>query len=371
MARRKKSYYKKLKKASPQSIILAIIFLILSVAGYYIYDKFFKKDDPFIPPKGAISFHFLTLGNKSSGDSIFVKAGDVDILIDAGSTTGSVSTIKSYIDNYVSDGTLEYVIITHGDNDHIAGFSKENGSIFDLYKCETIIDFPLTNAQSDAYQRYLSERQAEIDAGAKHYTALDCYKNENGGQRFYDLSGDGNVKMEILYNEYYTVKTSDENDYSVCVMFHHGSKKFLFTGDLEESGEKAFVSEEENKLSQVELFKAGHHGSETSSTEDLLKVIKPKIIVVTCVLGDKHDFVRQAFLNRISKYTDKVYVTSICTEGYTGGASFADMNGNVIVTSSETDGVTVVGTNNNTLLKDTDWIKGERTIPDMWKTATA
>lgn len=364
MARRKSSY-KKTKKASPQSILLALIFLILSVAGYYIYNKFFKKDDPFVAPKGAISFHFMTLGNKSSGDSIYIKAGDSDILIDAGSTTGSVNTIKNYIDNYVTDGTLEFVIITHADYDHVVGFSKENGSIFDLYVCETIIDFPLTESGTATYNSYLSERQAEISAGANHYTALECYNNENGAQRFYDLSGDGNVKMEILYNYYYENDAANENDYSVCVMFHHGSKKFLFTGDLEEDGEECLAQKYD--FSQVELFKAGHHGSENASTEILLKEIKPKIIVVSCVLGDKHDFVRQVFLDRIAKYTTQVYVTAICTTGYTGGEDFADMNGNIIVTSSETDGVTVFGSNNNTPLKDTAWITGERTMPTEWK----
>ena len=367
MARRK-SYYKKIKKLSPQSIILSIIFLIIAVAGYYVYDKFFKEDDPFIAPKGAISFHFMTLGNQSSGDSIYVKAGDNDILIDAGSTTGSVDDIKGYIDNYVTDNTLEYVIITHADYDHLAGFGKENGSIFDLYDCETIIDFPLTENDSATYETYLTERQTEINLGAKHYTALECYNNQNGAQRIYDLSGDGNVKMEILYNYYYENDASNENDYSVCVMFHHGSKKFLFTGDLEESGEEKLA--EKYSFSQVELFKAGHHGSETSSNEILLKEIKPKICVITCVLGDKHDFVRKVFLDRISKYTEKVYVTSICTEGYTGGKEFADMNGTVIVTSDENVGVTVVGTNNSTLLKDTAWITGMNRMPDNWKTAS-
>ena len=120
----------------------------------------------------------------------------------------------------------------------------------------------------------------------------------------------------------------------------------------------------------MELFKLGHHGSYSSSNEVLLKEIKPKICVITCVLGDKHDFVRKVFLDRISKYTEKVYVTSICTEGYTGGKEFADMNGTVIVTSDENDGVTVVGTNNSTLLKDTAWITGMNRMPDNWKTAS-
>ena len=168
----------------------------------------------------------MTLGNASSGDSIYIKVGDTDILIDAGSTTGSVDDIQSYVNQYVKDNKLEFVIITHADNDHIAGFGKENGSIFDLYQCETIIDFPISEQNTNIYNSYKTERAAEVASGANHYTALECYNNENGAKRVYELSEDGNVKMEILYNYFYEHDSADENNYSVCLMFHHGSRKF-------------------------------------------------------------------------------------------------------------------------------------------------
>ena len=67
-------------------------------------------------------------------------------------------------------------------------------------------------------------------------------------------------------------------------MFSFDDKKFLFTGDLEEEGEIKLV--ENNKSLQelrdnneqfgVDLYKAGHHGSKTSSSETLLS--KPSII---------------------------------------------------------------------------------------------
>ena len=368
MARRK-SYYKKLKKASPQSIILAIIFLILAVAGYYVYNKYFKEEEPFIEAKGAISFHFMTLGNGASGDCIYVKAGEYDILIDAGSREDSVDDIQSYVNQYVKDNKLEFVIATHAHEDHIACFAGEENkrSLFDEYECGIIIDFPKTDAESKVYERYVRERNEEVASGATHYTALECYKNENGAKRVYELSEDGSVKMEILYNYFYEHDSADENNYSVCLMFYHGSRKFLLTGDLEKDGEEYLA--EKYDFSQVELFKAGHHGSETSSNDCLLKEIKPKICVVSCVIGDKHDFIRQPFIERIAKYTEKVFVTSICADGYTGGANYADMNGDIVVTSDEETGVTVKCSNNDTLLKDTAWFINNRTMPNEWKTA--
>ena len=62
-----------------------------------------------------LSIHFLMLGNKYSGDCTLIKAGDTEILIDAGSRQGSAATITEYVNNYCTDGILEYVIATHAD----------------------------------------------------------------------------------------------------------------------------------------------------------------------------------------------------------------------------------------------------------------
>jgi competence protein ComEC len=327
----------------------------------------------------------MMLGNDYAGDCIYVRAGDNDIIIDAGSRANSIDDIQNYINTYVTDGVLEYVIVTHSDQDHIAGFAASE-SIFDLYECEVIIDFPLSNKSETTgagnrslYGKYIDERNAEITAGAKHYNALDCYNNQNGGQRVYELTEDGNVKMEILYNYFYDHKATDENDYSVCVQFVHGSRKFLFTGDLEEKGEEYLV--QYNDLSQVELFKAGHHGSPTSSNNHLLDIIKPKVSVVCCCAGSveytqnfANTFPLQAFIDRIAPYTDKVYVPiyinvefSTEKDKYVNVEQTGLLNGNIQVISDAETGVTVIGSNNDTKLKDTEWFKNNRITPNAWK----
>lgn len=364
--RQVKKAVKALKKASPKTVVLAIIFFIIIVGGYYVYNNYFKKPPEYIAPTGELEFHFLTLGNGDSGDCIFIKAGENDILIDGGSDTNSVDEIEEYVNARITDDKLEYVILTHADADHIACFSIENGSLFDKYQVDTIIDFDKTNKidekETNILKSYKEERAAEITAGAKWFTALECVNNsKDGAQKTFNLSDDGNIKMEILYNYYYENDASNENDYSVCVRFYHGSRQFLFTGDLEKSGEQKLA--EEYEFEQVELFKAGHHGSATSSNTALLAEIKPKICVVSCAIGDKHDFPRQEFIDRISKYTEKVYVTTINTDDEKG---FADMNGNVVVISAADKDVYVECSNNDTLLKDTAWFKANRTMPTEW-----
>ena len=349
-------------------IILIFIACCLFIVDYYnIYDLGFvdsaptedDDDNDDIITNGELTVAFLETGNKYTGDAVYIKAGETDVLIDAGSRNSSSTTISNFISQYVKDGVLEYVIATHAHQDHIAGFvgTKSDPGIFDLYKVLTIIDFPKTNATSKVYTDYVEKRDNEVSGGAKHYTALECYNNENGASRIINLTED--VKLEILYNYYYENKTSNENNYSVCVLLTHGSKKFLFTGDLEDKGEEYLV--EYNELSKVDVYKAGHHGSYTAGSNALLEVIKPDIVCICCCAGSDeytdnplNTFPAQDFISRICKYTENVYVTTLVTE-----TGFESMNGNILITSNNT-GLSVNCSNNNTILKDTDWFKKNR-----------
>lgn len=395
------------KKKTASKTIVAIVAIILVIAilgtGYLyffnrpVFDKYYEQlfgdknqgaggsggsgngggtgGGSTIIGDGELSIHFLELGNNYTGDCIYIKAGDTDILVDAGSRANSVPTIKSYLDNYVTDGILEYVVATHADQDHIAGFAAKDG-IFDLYECKTIIQFARTGKEkspTNVYKDFKTKRDAEVAAGAKCYTALECYKEENGAQREYDLSE--KVKMKILYQRFYEEDTNDENDYSVCFLLTHGDRNFLLTGDLEKNGEASLV--EKNDLPKVELFKAGHHGSYTSSSEKLLSIIQPKIVCVCCCAGSierktapERLFPAQDFIDRVAKYTDRVYVTSMrdfeLKDGvYVNTNEFTSLNGNIKVISDK-DEVKVECSASDKPLKDSEWFKKYRKLPEAW-----
>ncbi len=354
------------------AVFLAIVCLLVGcgiglVGGFTADALTYKSDEaPHMHVEGALQIHFPELGNKYTGDCTYIKAGDTDILIDAGSRVDSVTAISEYVNQYVTDGKLEYVIVTHAHQDHYAGFTKRNGSIFDLYECGTIIDFALTNQKdtSTMYQNYKAELADEVAAGATHYTAAECIEQNKS---VFDL-GSG-VTMTILDSYYYYHEASTENDYSVCTLFTAGDDNYLFTGDLEAGGEQKLV--EMNDLPEVALYKAGHHGSKTSSSDALLSVIKPEIVCVCCCCGspeytktDANQFPTQQFVDRIAPYTDKVYVTTLCID-YDAG-KFESMNGTIVVVPGAA-GVTVTCSNNDKVLKEWDWFKQHRTCPAAWK----
>lgn len=364
----------------PPFLVLIAILLIVALVGVCILHKKGFVHIPFLD--GLISqdenqediitdelqIHFLELGNAYTGDCTLIKTGDTEVLIDAGSRKGSAETIVPYIQRYCTDGVLEYVIATHAHQDHIAGFvgTTSADGVFESFVCETIIDYPLANTNSGIRTEYETLRNQEVAAGAKHYTALECWNNQNGASRSYALADD--ITLNILYQKYYEEKTSDENDYSVCALLTQGNNHYLFTGDLEHKGEASLV--ESNQLPECKLFKGGHHGSPTSSTATLLSVIKPEIVCVCCCCGSAeytdniaNMFPSQAFVDRVAPYTDKVYVTTIISENDKG---YESLNGNIVVSSNGGE-VSVACSNNTTLFKDTEWFKGNRILPDAWR----
>ncbi|MBQ8140292.1 MAG: MBL fold metallo-hydrolase [Clostridia bacterium] len=364
MAKKKKKFSKGL------TVFLAVVcFLAGTVGGFYGYFKLTLPTDSDSYVSGDLVINFLELGNKYTGDCTYIKAGETDILIDAGSKTSSVSTIDAFLKDNVTDGVLEYVIVTHAHEDHYAGFAtNENAdSIFDLYECEVIIDFSQITSGKESqkmYKNYIRERDAEIEAGAVHYTAEECMTQ---GKNVFDLGSD--IELEILDSYFYYNVSDTENDHSVCCIINQGDRHFLFTGDLEKEGEEKLV--EMNELPEVTLYKAGHHGSKTSSNDVLLSVIKPEIVCVCCCCGsseytdtEENQFPTQAFIDRIAPYTDKVYVTTLCVDY--DNDKFKSMNGNISVISGSGEVKVECGAS-DTLLKDSEWFKASRTCPDEWK----
>ncbi len=364
--------------------ILCLLALIVGFIGAGFFYIYITKPESDVFVSGDFEVHFMELGNQYTGDCIYIRSGSTDILIDAGSRQNSADTIIEYVDNYVKDNTLEFVIATHADQDHIAAYE----GIFEHYNVETIIDFPLTNKTGDKetniLRTYYEYRDLEVENGAKHYSALECYEESaTGAQRVYQISD--SVEMEILYNYYYENSSSDENNYSVCLMFNQGDNHYLFTGDLEEDGELELInyydgsSEERYLLPHCVLYKAGHHGSKTSSTKELMARIEPEYVIVCCCAGtpeyttiEENKFPTQTMIDNVAPYTDNVYIPSMLDKitGYNKNGepnswTVTSMNGNIVfsVTNGE---VKLTFSNNDLKLKDTEWFKENREMPEEW-----
>lgn len=275
-----------------------------------------------------LEINFIMFDSNNAGDCIYIKAGETDILIDAGAKRTDATGIYNYLiddtstlHQSVTDNKLEYVIATHAHEDHIASFvgeTNKNNGILHKFDVDVIIDFPKTNSNSKIYNDYKNLVKELEKEGTNHYTALDCYNNVNGANRVIKIAA--GIELEILYNYYYENETDNENNYSVCVMIHRGETKFLLTGDLEGKGEEYLV--DNNNLGEVYLYKLGHHGSKTSSSDKLLSTIKPQVAVATCAAFTKeytnntdNQFPTKAAIDNLAKYkVGHLYVSKMLSK---------------------------------------------------------
>ena len=324
---------------------------------------------------GELSIHFLELGNKYTGDCTYIKYGETDILIDCGSKSSSIPYVENYLKTYMSDDTIEYVIVTHSHTDHFAGFatSEKVSSIFDLFKIGTIIDFgsaTTKDPEKGSLKNYIRERtEAKERYNTTHYDV--SVSSKKGNNKIFKIGENNEVELEILYNYYYDHhESSSDNNYSVCSLIRFDGKNFLFTGDLEEhksNGETKLLADNQilqdiaNSGKGVDLYKAGHHGSKTSSSENFMAAMKPKMICVCCCAGSAeytdtidNQFPTQEFINVVAKYTKYIYVTTLCVDWEND--EFTSMNGNIVVIASlVTDELGIDCSNNTTILKETEW----------------
>ena len=366
-----------------------------------------------------LTVSFYPLGGNSVGDSCIIRYGDTQILIDAGpgkmNNEDSIRTIISQMEKALKgdrDKVWEYVIVTHGDSDHISSFStnewydKDTGVIHEMRErhnvtFDRLIDFdtvdkngePLVSYDSLLYKRYKSRR---ADSFNKYNTA-----SELCGGKAYDFVIDEDCKLTILYNPYYDGFDLDEsvgtlqdstkkNVASVCVMVTYKHHSFLFTGDLEEYDSTSGRTEEgynkrvfgetylydynkEYFENGVTFYKAAHHGSTTSNSEAFIDNIAPQYIVVPTIAGtSEHNenaeltdrFPSQAVMSRFLKYTDMILIPSKAVLGDDGKtAGVEEYYGEITIKSDGTKITALNGESGATSaepITETDWFKANR-----------
>ncbi len=227
------------------------------------------------------SVHFIDVGQ---GDCIFIDSGDYEILIDAGNNQYG-DDVSNYIQKYVH-GSLELVIATHPDADHIGGLDV----ILKNYSVSTL-----------------------IDSGKKHTTkTYNDYMNAVLDEIGLVFINDYNMEIAVSSSAVFSIielvdDRIDNNENSVVSMLDVQGVKFLFTGDLESDLEIEYIS----SFSEVDVLKVGHHGSKTSTSSDFLQKINPSYAVISCGKNNRYGHPHKDVLDRLLDNNIKVYRTDI------------------------------------------------------------
>lgn len=106
------------------------------------------------------------------------------------------------------------------------------------------------------------------------------------------------------------------NNNSIVCRLNYKKFSMLFTGDIEEEAEKEIISEYKSKLELLncDILKVAHHGSNTSSIQEFIDVVKPKISIIG--VGENNNFGHpsEKVIERLKKYSSKIYRTDIMGE---------------------------------------------------------
>lgn len=231
-----------------------------------------------------LEVHFLDIGQ---GDSTLVKCGGQAMLIDAG-----VDGVGTQIQNYLTKQgveKLDYLILTHPDSDHI-GSAAVVVNKFEIDKV-FMSDYEKDNKTYRNLIRALDQKNLkwETPAVGSVYTL--------GSAQFTIL---GPVK-----------KYEDPNNASIALLLKNGENTFLFTGDAEEEAEDDIVeaAKAHNIDLKTDVYKAGHHGSRTSSSMPLLDAAEPASAVISCGEGNSYGHPHAQTLNSFRMRGILVYRT--------------------------------------------------------------
>lgn len=258
--------------------VLAVSFFVIAIGVtiFFLYSLTLPK---------KLHVTFFDVGQ---GDSILIQTpSGHEVLIDGGATSLVVKKLSKKMGYF--DKHLDVMIATHDDADHITGLVPTLAR----YEVGTVITSSVDGT---------SGIDRELDSAVMHEGA----QVHVGVQGEYVDFGDG-VVMHILY-PLTRDEHGDTNDASVVTLITYGKHSFLLTGDLSKEREPQALTEE--LPSFVTVYKAGHHGSKTSSGEALLSRIHPEYVVISAGRDNKYGHPHKETLERLTKYSKEILSTS-------------------------------------------------------------
>jgi len=233
----------------------------------------------FIPLIDSTKYiQFLDVGQ---GDSTLIYYKNKSILIDTGgtSTTNLSQTTIIPILKYNGIKKINYLIITHGDFDHMG----EAINLVENYKVEKVI------FNCGEYNNLEKELINVLDKKKiKYYSCIS--------------------ELNISNNKLYFLQTniySNENDNSNVIYTEINGYKFMFMGDASITTEKEIMSK--YNLPEIDVVKVGHHGSKTSSDKNFINEINPNYSIISVGKNNRYGHPNKEVLENLED--SKIYRT--------------------------------------------------------------
>jgi competence protein ComEC len=225
----------------------------------------------------------IVLLDVGQGDAIYIRSpAGHDILVDAGPTAKVIEALQEQMPR--GDDTLEMVIATHLDADHIGGFP----AIFDALEIEQVVTngADSTTKTGDSFFNALK---------AEGITATEL----THGQRV-EMPG---LYMDVVWpiQEY---KSDETNERALVLRLQTAKEIVLLTSDVSSEIERELL--ERHSPVSATILKVGHHGSKNSSSESFLKAVNASHAGISAAENNRYGHPAPETLERLQKVGLKV-----------------------------------------------------------------
>lgn len=209
-------------------------------------------------PSGVLTVAFLDIGQ---GDAILIEAPNGNQLLIDGGRGGQILSRLSAVMPWF-DRSLDIVLATHPDADHIGGLA----AVLNSYRIGQTVD-PGKDSPTQIYQTY---------------RRLIATKNipNTIARRGVKISLDQNVEFTVL-SPIGEVTNLETNEASIVGRLKYGHNTVLLTGDLPSNIEQNLLFRGLTSELKSEILKVGHHGSKNSSSLAFIQVVKPQYAVIS------------------------------------------------------------------------------------------
>ncbi len=262
--------------------LLVILLLVLFVSVLVIvYLNFSHKTS-------ELTFAMLNVGQ---GDALYIESPTgTQILVDGGPPKKVLSRLSRVMPLF--DRSIDALIITNPDADHIGGFLD----VLKTYKVGQVFEAGTFN-DSATYRNLknkINEKNIPVSLAKK-------------GMRI-DLGG--GAVIDILFPDR-DVSDWTTNDGSVVAELVYGETKVMLTGDATTETEKIVLENNSLESLDVDVLKVGHHGSRTSTGEGFVKALSPEYAIISSDGGKKYGHPHDETLSTLNSFGVKIFRTDL------------------------------------------------------------
>lgn len=220
------------------------------------------------------------------GDAIFIETPNgQQILVDGGPNNSILQKLSSVMLPW--DHTIDAIVVTHPDADHITGLV----SVLERYDVSMVYE---TGVRGGTPMIQALEQAIAVEQSQNKIVRKGQLYNWDGVQVFVRWPSEEAIQTQ-----------KDRNNTSIALEIVYGNTSVLLTGDAEESVEDEISS----SAGDIDVLKVGHHGSKTSTSFQLLKKVTPEVAVIPVGLDNNYGHPHPIVLERLKEAGARIFRT--------------------------------------------------------------